>query len=67
MIIPWKALTVRQPLLFIPAKTPNNFYSADYEPGLQLYCKGVFIDGQSQGSGTGLLPASSAVWSTAAI
>ena len=30
-------------LLFIPAKTPYNFYSADYEPGLQLYCKGVFI------------------------
>ena len=23
-------------LLFIPAKTPYNFYSADYEPGLQL-------------------------------
>ena len=30
-------------LLFIPAKTPYNFYSADYEPGLPLYCKGVFI------------------------
>ena len=30
-------------LLFIPAKTPYNFYSADYESGLQLYCKGVFI------------------------
>ena len=30
-------------LLFIPAKTPYNFYSADYEPGLQLYCRGVFI------------------------
>lgn len=30
-------------LLFIPGKTPYNFYNADYEPGLQLYCKGVFI------------------------
>ena len=31
-------------LLFIPAKTPYNFYSADYEPGFcRLYCKGVFI------------------------
>ena len=30
-------------LLFIPSQTPYNFYSADYEPGLQLYCKGVFI------------------------
>lgn len=30
-------------LLFIPSKTPYNFYNADYEPGLQLYSKGVFI------------------------
>ena len=30
-------------LLFIPSKTPYNFYYADYEPGLQLYSKGVFI------------------------
>lgn len=30
-------------LLFIPSKAPYNFYNADYEPGLQLYCKGVFI------------------------
>ena len=30
-------------LLFIPSKTPYNFYYSDYEPGLQLYSKGVFI------------------------
>lgn len=30
-------------LLFIPSATPYNFYYADYEPGLQLYSKGVFI------------------------
>ena len=30
-------------LLFIPSKTPYNFYYQDYEPGLQLYSKGVFI------------------------
>lgn len=30
-------------LLFIPSKTPYNFYQTDYESGLQLYCKGVFI------------------------
>ncbi len=30
-------------LLFIPSKTPYNFYYQDYEPGLQLYCRGVFI------------------------
>lgn len=30
-------------LLYIPAKAPYNFYSSEYEPGLQLYCKGVFI------------------------
>ncbi|MDY5997342.1 MAG: molecular chaperone HtpG [Erysipelotrichaceae bacterium] len=30
-------------LLFIPSKTPYNFYNNDYEKGLQLYSKGVFI------------------------
>lgn len=30
-------------LLFIPAKTPYNFYNNDFEAGLQLYSKGVFI------------------------
>ena len=30
-------------LLFIPGKTPFNFYSQDYESGIQLYSKGVFI------------------------
>ena len=30
-------------LLYIPSKAPYNFYSSEYEPGLQLYCKGVFI------------------------
>lgn len=30
-------------LLFIPGQTPYNFYSSDYESGLQLYSKGVFI------------------------
>lgn len=30
-------------LLFIPSKTPMNYYSNDYEKGLQLYSRGVFI------------------------
>jgi len=30
-------------LLFIPSKAPYNFYNTDFEPGLQLYSKGVFI------------------------
>ncbi len=30
-------------LLFIPKKAPYNFYNTDFEPGLQLYSKGVFI------------------------
>lgn len=30
-------------LLFIPSKPPMNFYSKDYEKGLQLYSRGVFI------------------------
>ncbi len=30
-------------LLFIPSRTPYNFYYQDFEPGLRLYSKGVFI------------------------
>ena len=30
-------------LLYIPSKAPYNFYYSDYEPGLKLYSKGVFI------------------------
>ena len=30
-------------LLFIPSEAPMNFYSQDYEKGLQLYSRGVFI------------------------
>ena len=30
-------------LLFIPKKAPYNFYSENYEKGLELYSKGVFI------------------------
>lgn len=30
-------------LLFVPSKPPMNYYSNDYEKGLQLYSRGVFI------------------------
>lgn len=30
-------------LMFIPARTPYNFYSKEYEKGLQLYSNGVLI------------------------
>ncbi len=30
-------------LLFIPSRTPYNYYSKDYEKGLQLYASGVMI------------------------
>lgn len=30
-------------MLFIPAKAPYDFYSRDYQPGLQLYSNGVLI------------------------
>lgn len=30
-------------MMFIPSHVPFNFYSADYEKGLQLYSRGVFI------------------------
>ncbi len=30
-------------LMYIPSHTPFNYYSSDYEKGLQLYSRGVFI------------------------
>lgn len=30
-------------LLYIPSKAPYNYYSQDYQKGLQLYSRGVFI------------------------
>lgn len=30
-------------LMFIPSKAPMNYFSSDYERGLQLYSRGVFI------------------------
>ncbi|MBR2826756.1 MAG: molecular chaperone HtpG, partial [Erysipelotrichaceae bacterium] len=30
-------------LMYIPSRIPYNFYSKDYEAGLQLYSKGVFV------------------------
>lgn len=30
-------------LLFVPGKAPFNYYSQDYQKGLQLYSRGVFI------------------------
>ena len=36
-------------LLYIPSKAPYNFYSKDYQPGLQLYSKGVFIMKDAKG------------------
>ncbi|MCQ2451860.1 MAG: molecular chaperone HtpG [Oscillospiraceae bacterium] len=30
-------------MLFVPAAAPNNYYSKDYEAGLQLYSSGVMI------------------------
>ncbi len=35
-------------LLFIPSKVPFNYYSSEYEKGLQLYSKGVFIEGHNK-------------------
>lgn len=39
-------------LLFVPGNTPVNYYSNEYEKGLQLYCRGVFI----QDKASDLLP-----------
>ena len=30
-------------LLYLPSRTPFNFYTSDYDSGIQLYSKGVFI------------------------
>lgn len=30
-------------MLFIPGRIPTNFFSTEFEPGLQLYCNGVMI------------------------
>ena len=30
-------------MLFIPSKAPYDFYTRDFQPGLQLYCNGVLI------------------------
>ena len=30
-------------LLYIPSKAPYNYFNSDYQQGLKLYCKGVFI------------------------
>jgi len=35
-------------LLFIPKKAPFDFYSENYEKGLQLYSKGVFIEDKNK-------------------
>lgn len=35
-------------LLFIPKKAPYDFYSENYEKGLQLYSKGVFIEDKNK-------------------
>ncbi len=35
-------------LLFIPKKAPYNYYSSEFEKGLQLYSKGVFIEGHNK-------------------
>lgn len=35
-------------LLFIPASAPMNFYSSDYEKGLQLYSRSVFIEDKNK-------------------
>jgi molecular chaperone HtpG len=38
-----EGLTSYKALLFIPAQAPYDFYSRDFEPGLQLYSSGVMI------------------------
>lgn len=32
-------------LLFIPSRVPYNFYHPDFEKGLELYCRSIFIEG----------------------
>ena len=38
-----EGVTTYTALMFIPARTPFNYYSKDYEKGLQLYSNGVMI------------------------
>ena len=38
-----EGLTSYEALLFIPAHAPHNYYTTDYEKGLQLYSSGVMI------------------------
>ncbi|MGN1045119.1 MAG: molecular chaperone HtpG [Candidatus Methanomethylophilaceae archaeon] len=38
-----EGLTSYKAMLFIPSKAPYDFYSREYEPGLQLYSNGVMI------------------------
>ena len=38
-----EGLTSYRAMLFVPAKAPYDYYTRDYEPGLQLYSNGVMI------------------------
>ena len=38
-----EGLTSYRAMLFIPAKAPYDYYTRDYQPGLQLYSAGVMI------------------------
>jgi molecular chaperone HtpG len=38
-----EGLTSYKAMLFIPAKAPYDYYTRDYQPGLQLYSAGVMI------------------------
>ena len=38
-----EGLTSYKAMLFIPAKAPYDYYTRDYQPGLQLYSSGVMI------------------------
>ena len=38
-----EGLTCYEALLFIPSHAPHNYYTTDYEKGLQLYSSGVMI------------------------
>ena len=38
-----EGLTSYRAMLFIPAKAPYDYYTRDYQPGLQLYSSGVMI------------------------
>lgn len=35
-------------LLYIPSRRPENFYSRDFKPGLQLYSRGVLIENECE-------------------